>query len=317
MIVYSDDKPVNNLSEFFTKLNFKITTIKHTLESTPHIFWFRGQGDSSWPLIPKLYRKLSQSGFKDGDLFNISSFAEYEENIDFDFFTEATSYLSKNNILSTRWNRYYLKQHYGLPTRLLDWTQNVMVALYFALYEFTDDKSKSARIWILSPFHLNKGTIEQLYNKEISKPSIYSFCEDEFDKKGKIIDDNNLLNIERLSNKYMFIEDIEGNEVFYPLAIKPTLLDDRMRSQQACFTIFANKINGIIQNDFKPPATYFIDIDGNHKKEMLLQLNEIGFSQYFVYPDLDGLCHSINVRHKSNLDKIQKTINLNQRKAND
>jgi FRG domain. len=316
MLVITSDEPVKSLSDFFTRLQLKTTNFKDTLESAPYIFWFRGQADSTWTLMPRMYRKLEQSiNFNDssnGDLFNISQFRDFEENTDFDFFTEANSFLNKSNIASTRWNRYYLKQHYGIPTRLLDWSQNIMVALYFALSEFTDDKSKNARIWILSPFHLNKGTVEQIYdNKDISKPSIFCFCEDEFDKKGKIINDDNSLNIERLSDKYMFIEDIEESEIFYPLAIKPTLLDERMKSQQSCFTIFSNKINGIIQNTFSKNPIFFIDIDGNCKRNIYEQLSEIGISQYFVYPDLDGLCKAINEKYKYNLDITRQNINLN------
>jgi hypothetical protein len=318
MIIVTNDEPVKNLSEFFTKLTLKTTSIKDSIESPPYTFWFRGQGDSTWSLIPKLFRKLKQSinsnDKQNGDLFDVSSFADYEENIDFEFFSTATSFLNQNNIASTRWNRYYLKQHYGIHTRLLDWTQNIMVALYFALSDDTA-KDKNARIWILSPFHLNAGTLSHIYNKIVTKPIIFNFCEDEFEKDGAIINQDGSLNNERLSYKYMFLDDIRDLEVFYPLAIKPTLLDQRMSSQQACFTVFSNKINGISQNDFHPRAVDFIDIDKDHKDEMLQQLSEIGFSQYFVYPDLDGLCQAINTKHEFSLNRIQKSININQDKT--
>ena len=34
---------------------------------------------------------------------------------------------------SDHWERYFLMEHYGVPTRLLDWSDGALVALYFAL----------------------------------------------------------------------------------------------------------------------------------------------------------------------------------------
>jgi len=46
-------------------------------------------------------------------------------------------------------------QHYGIPTRLLDWTEVLGIAVAFALYDNADDDSDSA-LFILNPIALNK-----------------------------------------------------------------------------------------------------------------------------------------------------------------
>lgn len=45
-------------------------------------------------------------------------------------------------------------QHYYIPTRLLDWSENLEIATYFAIYNHTNNKDIS--IYVLNPLELNK-----------------------------------------------------------------------------------------------------------------------------------------------------------------
>ena len=119
------------LSEVFT-------LIKQLREANCPDPFFRGHGDSKWPLLPGIARK-NYNPFIEGRLY-------YR-------FVSLGGHLIPDGVSS--WDNLFLMQHHGLPTRLLDWTENFAVALYFAVQECESEAS----IWILDPYELNRLSI--------------------------------------------------------------------------------------------------------------------------------------------------------------
>lgn len=59
----------------------------------------------------------------------------------------------------SEWGVIFTMQHYGLPTRLLDWTENFACAVFFAQQNRV--RGEDAAIWVLDPQALNKLAISR------------------------------------------------------------------------------------------------------------------------------------------------------------
>src|SRR5262249_39550766 len=69
----------------------------------------------------------------------------------------------------------FLAQHYGLPTRLLDWSENPLVAAYFAVTDIPDD---DGCIWALWPDGLNQAFNAGSGLKQIRDPQVAKIAKD-------------------------------------------------------------------------------------------------------------------------------------------
>ncbi len=91
-------------------------------------YLFRGQRED-WPLLPFIDR-VNHNGLERKDHERLM-LKEFEQR------TRAFT----NTPFANRWELHALARHHGVPTRFLDWTENPLFALFFAVYEFGGNDS--------------------------------------------------------------------------------------------------------------------------------------------------------------------------------
>ena len=127
------DAKVISISMFMKRVR-KIRKTWNVLEHKE--LWFRGENKKheTSPLRPKLYRpRQGQNSTDPLELLNIER--EY-----YDHFQRCGVQLRDPKIEEDDrdWDWYFLMQHHGVPTRLLDWSDGALMGLHFALKDRTN-----------------------------------------------------------------------------------------------------------------------------------------------------------------------------------
>jgi len=241
--------------------------------------WFRGQEKDDWHLKPTLYRQQPPPGTKLREMED--EIRKMEDEIREEFIKRApilSEFSPAADEKRAEWEWYFMMQHYRAATRLLDWTDGALIALYYAVKD--NCGASDAAVWVLDPYELNKPVFPRLW---VIPPSATGLDPKVREQLKKWLP-------ERFPKKY---KPLPRRAV----AIEPTHVVQRMSSQHSCFTIHGSDRDALDDLERGSSRCLFkIVIPRWAVKEIEKDLRRCGIDESTIFPDLDGLGRSINKR---------------------
>jgi len=240
-------------------------------------FWYRGHADNTWELEPTVLRSwfigwvarrvhhASTVPAQDIEAHEITFNREFRR-------MAASFHLGSDSEVEL----YFLQQHHGMPTRLMDWSRNAMAALFFAVSEHDD---RDGELVVMDP----RKTI----------PTIAGIPIDVVHARHSIVED---------TVKYLY----EGSSLdpagpytppspSYAVPVSPDLRAGRLLQQDACFTLHMPRSSplpvgpGIIEK-YRVPS--------GRKEELRFLLRSMGMGHAHAYADLDNVSKDIRTAWK-------------------
>ena len=279
-IIISEDDGVKSVIEMLNEL-------AHTQN-----YVFRGYGKQE-ELLPTIIRK--------------KDYISLEQSLLHDFEKYGSSYYHA----STPIDFMSYAQHYGLPTRLLDFTYNPFIALSFALYmpkgnKYTFDEDKIYYYIRYASLEENLCVTSIPLNDEIYKIKWMQTdslatkacqCIDSVtDLFGKNIFNRNIFSLDgftdTLKNTYIKQQKIRNHAILF---VDPNQSNQRIIMQQGLFmfpyTLDKAQHLNIIKNNTK-----VIKIHKNLRDELIGYLDVLGYNTFRLMPDLSSICQAVERR---------------------
>jgi hypothetical protein len=171
------------------------------------------------------------------------------------------------------WETLFLARHHGLPTRLLDWTSNPLVALYFAAFHESDEVTYNDARSRAATVKLNlDGSVWAIQRRTSESHDLDVFKE----------------RVSPLAAR--------GIKLVYPFYPTP-----RMTAQSGMFTLHGDPWSDVVKSAGKRFPEPQLDItqlkrwtvSSRCKAKVILDLERLAVNSRTLFPDLDGLAKGL------------------------
>jgi hypothetical protein len=228
--------------------------------------WYRGVQKYREALVPGVYRDdftaAANQFKKDGDVE--AKRLHLEREMLSQFRTAGAGFIRG----SSQTEIYFAAQHFGMRTRLLDWSTNPLAALFFACESLSADHGA---VYVMDarqvvPADAMKTPSEKLY-------------------------------LAVMTMRHPFVEYAVGLSFWnepkpdwnpFVLPVRPDNVPGRIGQQSSCFTLHMHHAHQVDN-----PSLITIAIDAHAKERIVQELRRLNVNQFTTYYDLDHLAREI------------------------
>ncbi len=249
-----------------------IETLIHELNTFPSHYIYRGQADASWGIQSSLERNI-------GDNFSKLQAVKYEE-FSLQHFKSKFHLYDRENILPVSKLAWLsIMQHYGVPTRLIDFTESPYVAIYFALETYSPHSENDFSVYAIDYRATMKQSLAAISDHDKDFKETY---ESLYDKHDSVFEDY----VDRYSYNILWITE-------------PNQMNIRLDRQAGSFLLSGN--SGERVETLMASSTYDtvdirkLTIDHSLYKSVFALLKKMNITSKSLYGDLDGLARAIRM----------------------
>lgn len=235
-------------------------TYDSAIDRTRSSYFYRGMPDASYRLVTSLRRncKGAYTALEQPLLDNFIKYVRIED----------------PTINESIWKAMVIGQHYGLPTRLLDWTHSTLVALHFATTEDNLDmlSQRDCVVWRIDLRDLNRN-LPQKYKDYLNSKKTFVFSLD------------GLSDVAQSIQQY---DDDMGKDAM--VCFEPPSVDQRIANQYSFFAVMPSGISDLEEFlDTHTDNTVKYVINKNLRWELRDILDQFNINERMIYPGKSGI----------------------------